>query len=144
MTTNREKNLLYNTLSCLLKGLYGMETTIDLRHEDSVRGTVVESDGSMNTTLENVTYTDLNGAVRHMELMFIQGKNIRFVHIPDEVNVTKTIDHQMAMISGKRDVRVRKKPLAVRKREKGEATKQRLKEREAELMALIQSLGQQK
>ena len=93
--TARDKALMINSLVCLLKAMEGWQTTIEFRNENSVRGTVVRVDAHMNADMEDCTFTTLDGTSTHFEQFFVQGKNIRFVHIPDEMNIMQAIFGQI-------------------------------------------------
>ncbi|XP_050924156.1 U7 snRNA-associated Sm-like protein LSm10 [Lates calcarifer] len=82
----------------LLQGLQGEVTTVDLRNESTARGRVVNVDAFMNVRLEDVLYRDWRGQVTRLQDLFITGRNIRYVHIPDHVDIMKTIQSQLAKI----------------------------------------------
>ena len=102
MTSVRDQTLFANTLVCLLKSLEGKHTTIELRNENSVMGTIDHVDRMMNTTLTDATFTTITGNVSKCDHFYVQGKNIRYVHIPDEVNIMQAIKSQIRMFQKKR------------------------------------------
>ena len=85
MTSLRERHKACNTMLCLIQGLVGQETTIELRNEDSACGKITQVDGFMNVDMENVTYRTHSGDRNVFDSFYIQGKNIRFVKIPDDL-----------------------------------------------------------
>lgn len=103
MTSLRDRFKSCNTLVCLLQGMIGQTTTVELRNEDSVLGKIVKVDGIMNMDIENAVYKSVSGKESRFEQFYIQGKNIRFVHIPDGVNIRHTMTRQLKTISGVRE-----------------------------------------
>ncbi|XP_010871822.1 U7 snRNA-associated Sm-like protein LSm10 [Esox lucius] len=94
----RERTIAENSLVILLQGLQGEVTTVDLRDESTARGRVVNVDAFMNVRLEEVMYRDRRGGLRQLADLFITGRNVRYVHIPDHVDIMKTIEAQLARI----------------------------------------------
>lgn len=99
MASAVEKSKTANTLICLLKGLVGCETTVELRNENCVRGTIRDVDSRMNITVSEATFTTPDGRqLAFDELQYIHGKNIRYVQIPDYVDVSQTIENEVGAI----------------------------------------------
>lgn len=94
----KERTIAENSLVILLQGLHGRVTTVDLRDESTATGRVTNVDAFMNVRLAEVTYTDRQGAVSHLDEFFVTGRNIRYVHIPDEVDIRTTIEQQLETI----------------------------------------------
>ncbi|XP_047461383.1 U7 snRNA-associated Sm-like protein LSm10 [Mugil cephalus] len=94
----RERTIAENSMVILLQGLRGEVTTVDLRNESTARGRVVNVDAFMNVRLEDVLYRDRRGRLTELQDMFVTGRNIRYVHIPDHVDIMKTIQGQLAKI----------------------------------------------
>ena len=67
----------------LLHEADGFEVTIELKTGEIYQGTLDGSEDTMNCQLSNVTYTDENGTVSHIDSVYIRGSNILFVVIPD-------------------------------------------------------------
>lgn len=82
----------------LLQGLQGEVTTVDLRNESTARGRVVNVDAFMNIRLEEVLYRDWRGNISQLQDLFITGRNVRYVHIPDHIDIMKTTQSQLAKI----------------------------------------------
>ena len=57
--------------------LRNKRTTVELRNEGYVSGKIVEGDGFMNITMEDVTFTDPRGARLHFDTFFVQNRLIR-------------------------------------------------------------------
>ncbi|XP_034401032.1 U7 snRNA-associated Sm-like protein LSm10 [Cyclopterus lumpus] len=94
----RERTIAENSMVVLLQGLQGEVTTVDLRNESTARGRVVNVDAFMNVRLEDVLYRDRRGKLTKLQDLFITGRNVRYVHIPDHVDIMKTMQSQLAKI----------------------------------------------
>lgn len=94
----RERTIAENSLVVLLQGLQGQVTTVELRDESSARGRVVNVDAFMNIRLEDVDYRDRRGRASRLQDLFVTGRNIRYVHIPEHMDIMKTIQGQLARI----------------------------------------------
>uniref|UniRef100_A0A1A7X3J0 LSM10, U7 small nuclear RNA associated n=1 Tax=Iconisemion striatum TaxID=60296 RepID=A0A1A7X3J0_9TELE len=94
----RERTISENSLVVLLQGLQGQVTTVDLRDESTARGRVLNVDAFMNIRLEDVLYQDRRGRRSQLQDLFITGRNVRYVHIPDHVDIMKTIQNQLDKI----------------------------------------------
>eukprot|EP00116_Pleurobrachia_bachei_P001839 sb/3462101/ len=70
-------------------------TTVELRNEIEITGEVTHVDGAMNINMKWVTYKIPYKPEQKFETMHIHGKQIRFVHIPDEINMQKAIADQL-------------------------------------------------
>ncbi|CAB3248497.1 unnamed protein product [Arctia plantaginis] len=53
-------------------------------------------DGYMNLSFTNVVYCDPQGNEFFFENMFIQGRNIRYVHIPETTSIVSTINKELS------------------------------------------------
>ncbi|XP_077599995.1 U7 snRNA-associated Sm-like protein LSm10 [Stigmatopora nigra] len=93
-----ERTIIENSMVILLQGLQGQVTTVDLRNESTARGRVVNVDAFMNVRLEDVLYRDWRGSLVRLQDLFITGRNIRYVHIPDHVDIMKTIEAELKKI----------------------------------------------
>uniref|UniRef100_A0A3P9J1Y5 Organic solute carrier partner 1a n=1 Tax=Oryzias latipes TaxID=8090 RepID=A0A3P9J1Y5_ORYLA len=94
----RERTIAENSMVVLLQGLQGEVTTVDLRDESSARGLVLNVDAFMNIRLKDVLFLDRRGQTAQLQDLFITGRNVRYVHIPDHVNIMKTMESQLAKI----------------------------------------------
>ncbi|CAM4638968.1 unnamed protein product [Leuciscus chuanchicus] len=100
----RERTIAENSLVILLQGLHGQVTTVDLRDESTARGRVINVDAFMNIRLEKVLYRDRRGRMSSMDDLFVTGRNVRYVHIPDHMNIRETIESQLAKIHRRAEV----------------------------------------
>ena len=78
-----------NTLSCVIELSLGKVTTVELRNESFVTGKVVEVDGFMNVTLEDVIFTTPSGMKQKFSMFFAPNRLIRYVQIPPEIDIKK-------------------------------------------------------
>lgn len=46
----------------------------------------------MNITFSNAVYCDPQGNEYHFENMFVQARNIRYVHVPETVSISVLLD----------------------------------------------------
>lgn len=91
----RESYYIKNTLICLLKAVEGKVTTVELRNENSVTGKIDHVDGYMNISMSNVCYKSYRGIMTNFDSFFVQGVNVRFVHIPDEIDMRKSMERYL-------------------------------------------------
>ncbi|XP_034936036.1 U7 snRNA-associated Sm-like protein LSm10 [Chelonus insularis] len=95
LSTTKEKFFFYNTLSILLKAVENKKTTIDLRNEAYIFGTVHEVDGYMNVVMSKCIFTDPVGNKFKFDTFFVQARNIRCVHIPPNIRMVPAINEQL-------------------------------------------------
>lgn len=106
--TGEEKARTEQSLLCLIHACKGFETTIELRDESSIFGRIENVDGYMNITISNAKFTKINGLIECFEELFIQGRKIRFVHIPDQIDIRQAIKEQLQLIANTRKRQERK------------------------------------
>ena len=99
-----------STLLCLIQACKGYTTTVDLRNESSVLGRIEHVDGHMNLRMMDVTFSKINGEKEKHPQMFIQGQNIRFVHIPDEIDMRQAIKKELNKFENARNFQRRAPP----------------------------------
>ncbi|XP_008421231.1 U7 snRNA-associated Sm-like protein LSm10 [Poecilia reticulata] len=94
----REQTIAENSLVVLLQGLQGHVTTVELRDESTARGRVLSVDAFMNIRLEDVVFRDRRGRAVRLQQLFVTGRNVRYVHVPDRVDILQTVQNQLARI----------------------------------------------
>ncbi|XP_058051501.1 U7 snRNA-associated Sm-like protein LSm10 [Ahaetulla prasina] len=94
----KERTIAENSLVLLLQGLHNRVTTVELRDESVAVGRIVNVDAFMNVRLDEATFTDRHGRARRLQDLFVTGRNVRYVHIPDEVDIRATIEQQLQLI----------------------------------------------
>lgn len=102
METARQKAFNYNTLIGILKACEGKNVQIDLRNEIHIYGKVESVFAEMNITLSNAYLISSNYVSRSKNQLpkyyteiTIRGKNVRFVHIPDDVDMISALQQQV-------------------------------------------------
>ncbi|XP_012217229.1 U7 snRNA-associated Sm-like protein LSm10 isoform X2 [Linepithema humile] len=100
MESKREKYFLYNSLSILLRAVEQQRTTIDLRNEASIFGTVEHTDAFMNVVMRDCVFTDPRGDSFKYDMFFVQARNIRCVHIPPNIRIIPAITEQLKRLGG--------------------------------------------
>jgi small nuclear ribonucleoprotein (snRNP)-like protein len=118
MASGRERAVKERSLVCLLTALRGYKTTVELRNEDSVEGTVTHVDGFMNVTISNAKFvkSKVNGGeVQHFPTMFVLGEKIRYVQIPDEIDMRQAIESELKSIGESRKIKRERRKIKSRK-----------------------------
>ena len=96
MSRGKEDYLKNNTLSCVVAMCISEKTTIELRNESHVTGKIIDVDGFMNVTLENVIFCDACGNRRKFDSFFVQNRLIRFVQIPKKIDLKSALSKAFA------------------------------------------------
>ena len=97
MLSLREKELHFSTLNGLLRACEGKRVQIDLRNELHVQGKLESVFGDMNVSMSKAIVlpptfnADNVKSSRFYEEMTIRGCNIRFVHLPDDLDVVYSL-----------------------------------------------------
>ncbi|DBA01210.1 TPA: hypothetical protein N0F65_002345 [Lagenidium giganteum] len=86
------------TLLLLLKSLMGLRVRIDLKNDTSVEGLVQEVVHDMDFTLLDAVETKPNGDRIHFDEVFVMGKMILYVHIPDRINLNQQLQNYIKII----------------------------------------------
>lgn len=94
-SSRRERALAERTLVCLLQACEGHKTIVELRNESYAEGVIEKVDGFMNVNMNTVEFTKQGAESLQLEELFIQAKQIRFVHIPDEINMREAIEAKL-------------------------------------------------
>ncbi|CAD0195481.1 unnamed protein product [Chrysodeixis includens] len=75
--------------------MQGKNTTVDLLNDSCICGLVVSVDGYMNMTFENAVYCDPQGNEYYFENIFLQSRNIRYVHVPEDISILSAIKKEI-------------------------------------------------
>lgn len=107
MATPKERAVTSKSLILLLQALEGRTTTVELRNEIVVHGTVEKVDSCMNVDMANVTLTvptsgDAASPVGRFEQFHIQGRQVRYVHVPDDVDMMAALKQKLEELQGSR------------------------------------------
>jgi small nuclear ribonucleoprotein (snRNP)-like protein len=90
--TTRPQRLpaIFGVLSLALVGVQGELVTVELQNDSEVTGRLEEVDANMNMVLCDAQQTMSNGSLRHLEIISVNGSNVRYVHIAASNNVAST------------------------------------------------------
>ncbi|XP_023940161.1 U7 snRNA-associated Sm-like protein LSm10 [Bicyclus anynana] len=102
--TNREKFFYHNTLICLIRSLQGKNITVDLRNDSYVCGQLATVDGFMNLSFNKAVYCDTKQNEFSFDNLFVQARNIRYVHIPETMPILESIKNELKINKGKKPV----------------------------------------
>ncbi|XP_006264952.1 U7 snRNA-associated Sm-like protein LSm10 [Alligator mississippiensis] len=94
----RERAISENSLVLLLQGLRGLEATVDLRDESAATGRVANVDAFMNIRLAPAALTDRRGRRHCLEQLLVAGRSVRYVHLPDGLDVRATLQAQLRLL----------------------------------------------
>lgn len=97
MSVLQEKAAMGCTLAGLINGITNKRTTVELRNESFVTGKVLSSDGFMNISMSDAVFTDARGNKQKFPHFFVQSRLIRYVQIPPDVDMMKTLSEQVSM-----------------------------------------------
>ncbi|XP_020908208.1 U7 snRNA-associated Sm-like protein LSm10 [Exaiptasia diaphana] len=103
MAAGKERAVIERSLVCLLTSLHGYKTTIELRNEDYIEGTIDHVDGFMNITISDAKFVTNSGEEFHYSKMVLVGEKIRYVHIPDEIDMRQAIEQKLTSIENSRN-----------------------------------------
>ncbi|CAI5724023.1 hypothetical protein KXD40_001063 [Peronospora effusa] len=85
----RQKTRKIRSLLLLLKSFVGLRIRIDLKNDSVLEGVVQEVVQDMDITLLNVCESKPNGKKLMLDEVFVMGKTVLYVHIPDRINVSQ-------------------------------------------------------
>eukprot|EP00466_Bigelowiella_natans_P007756 jgi/Bigna1/131775/aug1.15_g6483 len=80
------------TLVCFVKALVGSRVDFELRGGAIVRGVLESVDAMMNCKLIKVRWKKKGQTAKYAEYSHIPGRQIVYIHIPDEIDVSKKLD----------------------------------------------------
>lgn len=106
-----EKCTTERTLICLLRACQGYRTMVELRNESTCFGEIANVDGFMNVIMTDATFTTIKGNTEYFAELHIIGKNIRYVHIPDEIDILSSIEEEVEKIHKSRSIGDRRRLL---------------------------------
>uniref|UniRef100_A0A7S2QRZ1 Sm domain-containing protein n=1 Tax=Norrisiella sphaerica TaxID=552664 RepID=A0A7S2QRZ1_9EUKA len=90
------------TLLCFVQALVGSRVEIELRDDVVVRGLLSSVDVLMNCRLQAANWKKKGRKKELFDTLHIPGRQIVFIHIPDDVDVTKTIDAHISRVKKRR------------------------------------------
>jgi len=89
--SRRRTPRLHKSLCVLLPALYGKIITVELKDDTEVTGTLAEASVTMGMTLMAARRLSVDGRVVDLDVVFLKGTTVRFVHIPVEINPIKAL-----------------------------------------------------
>ena len=103
-STSKDRALSVKTLICFLQTLIGQKTCIELKNDYQLLGTVDQVDAYMNVELSDVCVRKPVNLVKgdyhqyNLDYMFIKGTRVRYVSVPDEIDVIENINQGIEKI----------------------------------------------
>ena len=80
---------------CLLKAIEGKKVRVEIRSGFKIEGVLVAAEPSMSLEMVDVTLTPIKGSPFKYSKFYVKGRHIRYVVIPDEVDILKAMDWQI-------------------------------------------------
>ena len=94
----RMRPTVQRSLAVVLCGLQGHRVVIELKNDVEVTGVVDSADANMNVTLRDAQQVYPDGTVVAMDVAFVQGSTVRYVHIPPAVPIVKHVEQYMKTV----------------------------------------------
>uniref|UniRef100_A0AAV1UDF8 Sm domain-containing protein n=1 Tax=Peronospora matthiolae TaxID=2874970 RepID=A0AAV1UDF8_9STRA len=94
----RRKTRKPRSLLLLLKSFVGLRVRIDLKNDSVVEGVVQEVVNDMDFTLLDACETKPTGATVMLDEVFVMGKTVLCVHIPDKINISHHLQQYTRML----------------------------------------------
>ena len=94
----RMRPTVQRSLAVVLCGLQGHRVVMELKNDVEVTGVVESADANMNTTLRDASQVSPDGTVVAMDVAFVQGSTVRYVHIPPAVPIVKHVEQYMKTV----------------------------------------------
>ena len=82
------------SLACFIQALEGTKVVVELRCDTIVRGTLLGADEQLNLQLTGASYQPLQGRQRDMGYLYIRGRQVRYIHLPGNLDPAATIEAQ--------------------------------------------------
>ncbi|KAM9994055.1 hypothetical protein ACTFIZ_012014 [Dictyostelium cf. discoideum] len=105
----------FQSLLCVFTALRGTQITIQLRSNCEIYGTITNVDAYLNIELSDATLTNRynNKRDEHVQEILIQSRNIRFIQIPDKIDLNSLLylySKQLSQSKKKYERTLRKPP----------------------------------
>ncbi|KYQ94048.1 hypothetical protein DLAC_11582 [Tieghemostelium lacteum] len=92
MNKKKQKTALeFRSLLCVFTALKGSQITIELRSNCKIYGTIENVDKYMNIELSNVNLKNKFFKNEKFEILLVQSRNIRYIHIPDKIDLNNLL-----------------------------------------------------
>ena len=91
------------TLGVLCQAMVGLTVVIELKNDSEITGLVFESDQDMNMTLSSssplgVRYVNPRGVVSTHDELFVAGRMIRYIHVPENVDIVDMLTTHLRVL----------------------------------------------
>ncbi|KAM9957213.1 hypothetical protein ACTFIW_008954 [Dictyostelium discoideum] len=106
----------FQSLLCVFTALRGTQITIQLRSNCEIYGTITNVDAYLNIELSDAKLTSTrhkNKRDEHVQEILIQSRNIRFIQIPDKIDLNSLLylySKQLSQSKKKYERTLRKPP----------------------------------
>ncbi|KAM9970911.1 hypothetical protein ACTFIR_002775 [Dictyostelium discoideum] len=106
----------FQSLLCVFTALRGTQITIQLRSNCEIYGTITNVDAYLNIELSDAKLTNTrhkNKRDEHVQEILIQSRNIRFIQIPDKIDLNSLLylySKQLSQSKKKYERTLRKPP----------------------------------
>lgn len=87
------------TLAVYLQALEGSKVVVELRKDTIVKGTLTSCDEQLNLIVEQATCKPLQGKPRNMDMMYIRGRFLRYVHVPANLEPAAAVDEHKQRVA---------------------------------------------
>lgn len=87
------------SLAIMLLSMQGQNIVVELKNDTEITGYLEEADHGMNLTLHQAHHLFANGRERLMEIVFIHGSRIRYVHFSPQINAIKHLNDYVSSVS---------------------------------------------
>lgn len=75
------------SLAILVQSLQGLHVVVELKNDTEISGIIENSDDVMNITFTDARQVSKAGVVLLMDVAFVSGSKIRYVHIPPSIDI---------------------------------------------------------
>ncbi|CAD5117740.1 unnamed protein product [Dimorphilus gyrociliatus] len=97
--SKKEIQKITNTLVCLAKGTEGYRLKVHQQNGVIAEGLVDKVDGYMNYDMRNVRIQLPNGSIENLDQMLINSRKIKYIEIPKEMNIKRTMENQLRVFN---------------------------------------------
>ena len=88
--------------------MVGRQTRVDVRDDTHLVGVIQSVDSYMNIEIKDCQLlSEDNQPLQQFDYFFLKGSRVRYVHIPDDMDIIKSIEGQLAVIQSRRQAVVR-------------------------------------
>lgn len=85
-------------MACAIQALVGTELLLELRNDTCIRGLLDDCDDAINVIIKDSLIEDVQGVEKKLPLIFVRGSHIRFIHIPQSLNISQAVEERREML----------------------------------------------